>query len=70
MRAIAGLARYFWRFFVGDAFQLVGLGAAVLIAALLAHSLRAWDGLLLFALVMAVIWLDVWRRTADLARGR
>lgn len=62
MNAIAGIGRYLWGFFVGDSFQLVALIVSFLVVGLLARPLGAWDGVLAFVLVTAVVWVDVWQR--------
>jgi hypothetical protein len=64
-KGIAAFGRYLWRFFVGDALQFVGLLVAFVVVALLAHPLGAWDGLVAFVLVLAVVWIDVLRRAAS-----
>ena len=65
MKVFADFGRYLWRFFVGDSLQLVGLLVAFLIVGVLARPLGAWDGLLAFVLVLAVVWIDVLRRAAS-----
>ena len=65
MKLIKDFGRYLWRFFVGDSFQLWGLVVAFAIVAVLAHPLGAWDGGLALLLVMAVVWIDVFRRAAS-----
>lgn len=67
MSAVIGFARYIWRFFIGDVYQLGALAVAFGIV-WLARALGTWDGLLAFALVVAVIWSDVWTRAARQAR--
>lgn len=64
MKAIAGLGRYLWHFFVGDVLQLGGLTVAFAVVALLARPLGTWAGLAAFVLVLAVVWADVFRRAA------
>jgi hypothetical protein len=64
VNAVVAVARYIWRFFVGDLVQFVGLIVAFVLVALLARPLGAWDGLLAFVLVLAVVWIDVLRRSA------
>lgn len=68
MKLITATGRYLWKFFIGDTLQVLGLAAAFVIVAALVHPLGAWDGVLAFALVMAIIWIDVWKRAA--AQGR
>ncbi len=64
MKVIGDFGRYLWKFFVGDLFQLGGLIVSFLIVGLFARPLGAAAGLLAFLLVMAVIWIDVFRRAA------
>jgi CBS-domain-containing membrane protein len=64
MNVIADFGRYLWKFFVGDSFQLIGLAVAFAIVGLLARPLGGWSGLLAFVLVLAVVWIDVFRRAA------
>jgi hypothetical protein len=64
------VARYLWRFFVGDLFQLLALAAVFLVVALLARPLGPWDGALACLLVAAVVWADVLRRAVPRGRPR
>ena len=66
---VANFARYLWRFFIGDNWQLGGLVVAFAVVGFLARPLHAWDGLLAFALVTAVVWSDVFRRAAASRRA-
>lgn len=66
---IADFGRYLWHFFIGDSWQLGGLIVAMAIVGLLAHPLGAWDGVLAFLLVTAVVWSDVFRRSAAQRRA-
>jgi hypothetical protein len=59
---LANIGRYLWGFFVGDSFQIIALIVAFGVVALLAHPLGAWDGLVAFAFVAAVVCIDAWRR--------
>ena len=68
MKAIADFGRYLWRFFIGDSYQAVALVVAFAVIALLARSLRAWDGLLAFVLVAAVMGSDIAQRYARQSR--
>ena len=68
MNRIEAIGRYLWKFFVGDTLQLLGLAVAFVIVAALAHPLGPWDGVLAFALVMTVIWIDAWQWAARLSR--
>lgn len=62
MNVLVGVGRYLWGFFVGDPFQLVGLIISFAVVGLLAGPLGAWDGLVAFVLVAAVVCIDAWRR--------
>lgn len=64
MKPVIDLGRYLWRFFVGDAFQLIGLMVTFAIVGLLVRPLGAWAGGVAMVLVMAVVWLDAFRRHA------
>ena len=71
MTALAALGRYLWGFFVGDSFQLIALAIGFVVVAFLAHPLGAWDGVLAFAIVAAVVWIDVRRREqADRSKAK
>ncbi len=61
MKLLVSVGRYLWKFFVGDALQLIGLIVAFGLVALLVHPLRAWAGVAALVLVMAVIWIDAFR---------
>ena len=62
MNVLTGIGRYLWGFFVGDLFQFVALIVCFVIVGVLAHPLGAWDGLVAFGLVAAVVSIDAWRR--------
>lgn len=68
MNGIAAIGRYLWKFFVGDTLQVLGLAAAFVIVAFVRPLLGPWDGVLAFALVMAIVWIDAWQWAKRLSR--